>query len=193
MAPLTARAGSAPSSPPSLGSAGGEARSAAAELDPGTGRYVIGSLVEYKSRSSGNWILSKVEGFDERTKVYRLDVQQNAKPERIRLRTDSCVPAGESAGQPQGQHPQQEVDDHCAEVAVAAVASTASAAAAASAAAVASDTASVDALRNQVVKLQALNMALHEQLAQEITLKEGYYSEMCVYRDQLQCASEMHR
>mmetsp|Transcript_116043 Transcript_116043/g.369200 ORF Transcript_116043/g.369200 Transcript_116043/m.369200 type:complete len:188 (-) Transcript_116043:222-785(-) len=187
MAPLTARAGSAPSSPPSLGAFGGE------ELDPATGRYVIGSLVEYKSRSSGNWILSKVEGFDERTKVYRLDVQQNAKPERIRLRTDSCVPAGESAGQPQGQHPQQEVDDHCAEVAVAAVASTASAAAAASAAAVASDTASVDALRNQVVKLQALNMALHEQLAQEITLKEGYYSEMCVYRDQLQCASEMHR
>mmetsp|Transcript_67099 Transcript_67099/g.216850 ORF Transcript_67099/g.216850 Transcript_67099/m.216850 type:complete len:186 (-) Transcript_67099:133-690(-) len=185
MAPLTARAGSAPSSPPSLGSAGGEARSAAAELDPGTGRYVIGSLVEYRSRSSGNWILSKVEGFDERTKVYRLDVQQNAKPDRIRLRTDSGVPAGESAGQPQGQHTQQ--------VAVAAAASTASVAAAAFAAAVASDTASVDALRNQVVKLQALNMALHEQLAQEITLKEGYYSEMCVYRDQLQCASEMHR
>lgn len=50
------------------------------------GPYAIGSIVEYRSRSSGQWILAKVEGFDEANQTYRLDVQPHANPERVRLR-----------------------------------------------------------------------------------------------------------
>jgi hypothetical protein len=52
--------------------------------DPVTGRFVPGATVEYQSRAFGTWILAKVEGFDENAQVCRLDVQQHAKPERVR-------------------------------------------------------------------------------------------------------------
>jgi len=42
--------------------------------------------VEYHSRSSGEWILAKVEGYDEVNKVYQLDVQPKAQPDRVRAR-----------------------------------------------------------------------------------------------------------
>jgi len=48
--------------------------------------YAVGSFVEYKSRSSGMWILAKVEGFEESSQTYRLDVQPHANPERVRPR-----------------------------------------------------------------------------------------------------------
>lgn len=49
-----------------------------------------GSIVEYKSRSSGHWILAKVENFDEGNGTYRLDVQPHANPERVRARGSAC-------------------------------------------------------------------------------------------------------
>jgi len=48
--------------------------------------YPAGTCVQYKSRSSGQWILARVEGYDESAQVYRLDVQPYAHPDRVRLR-----------------------------------------------------------------------------------------------------------
>lgn len=51
-----------------------------------TGIYAAGTFVEYKSRSSGLWILARVEGYDESSQTYRLDVQPHAHPSRVRPR-----------------------------------------------------------------------------------------------------------
>lgn len=51
----------------------------------------VGSIVEYKSRSSGHWILAKVEGFDDVNQTYRLDVQPHAQLDRVRPRGGSAV------------------------------------------------------------------------------------------------------
>jgi len=48
--------------------------------------HVIGSFVEYRSRSSGAWLLARVEGYDEKSQTYRLDVQPHAAAERVRPR-----------------------------------------------------------------------------------------------------------
>lgn len=49
-------------------------------------RFPVGSFVEYRSRSSGLWIIAMVEGYEDRTGYYRLDVQPHAHPDRIRAR-----------------------------------------------------------------------------------------------------------
>jgi len=49
-------------------------------------QHAIGSFVEYRSRSSGAWLLARVEGYDEKTQTYRLDVQPHAAAERVRPR-----------------------------------------------------------------------------------------------------------
>lgn len=48
------------------------------------GFYGVGAAVEYKSRSSGQWIPAKVEAFSEVTSLYRLNVQPHANPQRVR-------------------------------------------------------------------------------------------------------------
>lgn len=58
---------------------------AAMERIPAT-PYAVGSIVEYKSRSSGQWILAKVDGYDEVNHTYKLDVQPHAHPDRVRPR-----------------------------------------------------------------------------------------------------------
>lgn len=63
-----------------------EEASRAAQLDPRTGRFLPGTFVEYKSRTSGQWILAKVDSFDEKSNTYRLDVQPHAHPDRVRAR-----------------------------------------------------------------------------------------------------------
>jgi hypothetical protein len=50
------------------------------------GPFAVGSFVEYKSRSSGHWILAKVEAYDEAADSYRLDVQPHARSDRVRRR-----------------------------------------------------------------------------------------------------------
>lgn len=48
--------------------------------------FPVGSFVEYKSRSSGHWILAKVEAYEEVANSYKLDVQPHAHPDRVRHR-----------------------------------------------------------------------------------------------------------
>lgn len=57
-----------------------------AKVDPRTGRFLPGVMVEYKSRTSGQWIVAKVEYFDDKSNSYRLDVQPHAHPDRVRAR-----------------------------------------------------------------------------------------------------------
>lgn len=58
-----------------------------------------GSFVEYRSRTmQDRWILAKVEAFDEKNQVYKLDVQPKAPMDRVRLRQNgNSVPREQSA------------------------------------------------------------------------------------------------
>ena len=56
-------------------------------------RYADGTTVEYYSSQDGGWILAKVLGFTEEGH-YRLDVQPNAKPEKVRLPVASISSGG---------------------------------------------------------------------------------------------------
>lgn len=47
-------------------------------------RFAPGSNVEYYSRSHGTWVYGVVQGFDESTGTYRLDIHPQAAPEKIR-------------------------------------------------------------------------------------------------------------
>lgn len=73
---------------PSVASSGGRTKdsSEVVEKEKPTA-FAVGSFVEYKSRSSGLWILAKVESFDEANNSYRLDVQPHAHADRVRART----------------------------------------------------------------------------------------------------------
>lgn len=68
--------------------------------------YPAGTCVQYKSRSSGQWILARVEGYDESAQVYRLDVQPYAHPDRVRLRRPrkSQVEAKQETDVPKMEH-----------------------------------------------------------------------------------------
>lgn len=59
--------------------------------------FAVGSYVEYKSRSSGLWILAKVEAYDASSKFYRLDVQPHAHQDRVRHRTQARSAEGDAA------------------------------------------------------------------------------------------------
>mmetsp|Transcript_58296 Transcript_58296/g.130185 ORF Transcript_58296/g.130185 Transcript_58296/m.130185 type:complete len:279 (+) Transcript_58296:56-892(+) len=48
------------------------------------GPFSPSAFVEYRSRSSGQWILAKVESFCAETQTYRLDVQPYAPADRVR-------------------------------------------------------------------------------------------------------------
>lgn len=66
------------------------------------GSYAVGATVEYKSLTSGQWITARVQGFNAENYTYRLDVQQNARPERVRLRGDGGAGgAGATSSSPQ--------------------------------------------------------------------------------------------
>lgn len=200
-----------------IGSAASAAQAEAGAADPPSmgyaGGYAIGSIVEYKSRSSGLWILARVEGFEETTNSYRLDVQPNAKPERIRARAASAasppVPPPLAAEPRAAELRQQEEplprrargEEGRTERGSAGAGSGPAAAAAAEGGAAESGSGGEvtgargddEALWRLVTKLQAANGALQEQLAQECALKERYYAELCVCREQLQRARETPR
>lgn len=55
------------------------------------GPIAPGSLVEYNSRSSGSWLQAKVQSYDAVSDTYCLDVQPQAKPDRVRLRRDTAT------------------------------------------------------------------------------------------------------
>lgn len=164
-------------------------------------RYPIGALVEYHSRSSGAWILSRVEGFDEKTGVYRLTVQPNAKPERIRPHygvNQEQIPLGIRGPAESLRAP----PDHMEEVLVDAAGPVARENQIPSSAVIVGgsgddfpdpSTMSVDTLLRYVSQLHATTSALQKQLAQETALKEQYYSQMCICRDQLQRVRDTSR
>lgn len=79
-----------------------------------------GSFVEYRSRTmQDRWILAKVEAFDDRNQVYKLDVQPKAPMDRVRLRQSNAKsesrPQESSQPQPNRLH---EVVDPFAEAGV---------------------------------------------------------------------------
>eukprot|EP00438_Fugacium_kawagutii_P031541 Skav209362 [mRNA] locus=scaffold1388:114050:114418:- [translate_table: standard] len=118
------------------------------------------SFVEYKSRSSNQWILAKVESFNPDTQSYRLDVQPYAPAERVRARRgakrigaqveDVEVTPVQQASQPEHSNAQEEVE----------------------------------LLRRRVAELEEENRRLHAQMAQEIELKERYRQELDARRVQ---------
>lgn len=55
---------------------------------PQKGPFAIGSVVEYRSRSSNQWLVAKVEGFDPAAETYALDIQSEAAADRVRSRDD---------------------------------------------------------------------------------------------------------
>mmetsp|Transcript_24782 Transcript_24782/g.62311 ORF Transcript_24782/g.62311 Transcript_24782/m.62311 type:complete len:280 (+) Transcript_24782:624-1463(+) len=62
--------------------------------------FAPGTFVEYRSRTMADrWILAKVDIFDEKNKVYKLDVQPKAPMERVRLRANQN-PKGEGEHYP---------------------------------------------------------------------------------------------
>lgn len=140
--------------------------------------YAVGSFVEYKSRSSGSWILAKVEGFNTSDGTYRLDVQPHAKAERVRPRgggTSTTVTAEQWAeGSEKGAA--SELSDAAAPAEGVGYAGQ-----------LRSDQ-EVESLRRQVALLCSENAALREQVRQEITAKEGYIQELRMCHQQLQQA-----
>lgn len=162
----------------------------------GTGSYPIGSIVEYKSRSSGQWILAKVEGFDESNRTYRLDVQMHAQPERIRRSESAEQPlhvAMEQAGRPVSSL--QNAIHTC----VSSQQTSTMPLDGSQSAAVRERSGEPDintnwllleaeALRKKVLWLQSENEVLQERVLQEASLKDQYFAELCACHEQLQRA-----
>jgi len=87
-----------------------ERRDAEASVTP----FPVGSHVEYRSRSSGQWILAKVESYDESGDFYKLDVQPHAIADRVRARMWSSSggdPDGHRAHRREQRHTQREQRD----------------------------------------------------------------------------------
>jgi len=146
----------------------GEEASASGDM---AGAYQLGSIVEYKSRSSGLWILARVECFDAEAGSYRLDVQPNAKPERIRPRGSGGTVELRNHLQPQHSYegPAPTAREACPVPT--------------SSGSEESKAAALRAVQQQVAELQV-------QLAQERELKDRYFAELCICREQLARALE---
>ena len=88
-------------------------------------RFAVGTAVEYKSKTANAWIEAIVEGFNEATKTYKLDVQPLAQADKVRLRqqvaeaaaAEPAAPAAPAAppaappakvSEPQPPHPAEE-------------------------------------------------------------------------------------
>jgi len=174
--------------------------------------FAVGAIVEYRSRSSGQWILARVEGFDEANQTYRLDVQPHAQMDRVRARCSGISPAAdlhpeaqEHAGVAHQRHaeptaqaaPQPTMVVHLQQPHVNLPQASAAAPhqlatrpledkhpndAEATSSRVALE---VEFLRKQVARLQAENEALQDRLIREVTAKDQYLSELCACHDQL--------
>lgn len=171
-----------------------------AKVDEKTGLFLPGSIVEYKSRSSGQWIPAKVENYDEANATYRLDVQPHANPDRVRARgsiTGSASSAGVVAGGAVGREATEANGANCDGGPTVATPSKPSpgslhgspgngAEATAGPPDVQALLSEVSALKMQVSLLQAENAQLHEQVASESALKERYYQDLRACHEQLQ-------
>lgn len=159
-----------------------------------TQAFPVGSIVEYRSRSSGQWIFARVEGFDETNQMYRLDVQPHAQPDRVRARGagGSGCPPPQTEPQPTraetiSEAPLQAPLQHQPTLPKALEGSGQRAAGSDKNTSSNSSRASseLDSLRRQVTRLQAENAALQDRLVGEQSLKEQYLAELCSCREQL--------
>jgi len=171
-----------------------------------TQAFPVGSIVEYRSRSSGQWIFARVEAFDEGNQMYRLDVQPHAQPDRVRARGaggSGCPPpplepqptrsqtieAPSQAPPPlqaPSQAPLQAPLQHQPTL-PRALEGSGQRAAGSDKQTSSSGRASpeIDSLRRQVSRLQAENAALQDRLAGEQAMKDQYFAELCSCREQL--------
>jgi len=131
------------------------------------GPFPAMSFVEYKSRSSNQWILAKVESYNPDTQSYRLDVQPYAPADRVRARRavkrsgaqveDAVFTQLDRDRETEG--PREPFSDRGA-----------------------SKPEEVELLRRRVAELEEENRHLHAQVAQEMELKERYRQELCDLR-----------
>lgn len=155
--------------------------------------FPVGSIVEYRSRSSGQWIFARVEGFDEANQMYRLDVQPHAQPDRVRAR--GAGGGGGAGGCPlPATEPQPTRAETAPEAPLQHQPTLPKALEGSGQRAAGSDKNTsnssragheLDSLRRQVSRLQAENAALQDRLVGEQALKEQYLAELCSCREQL--------
>lgn len=125
------------------------------------GPFSAGTLVEYKSRSSGHWITAKVESYDASTQTYRLDVQSSSPAERVRrahanLKSLTVVNLSDEArhsSQPASANKSFEDE--------------------------------VESLRARVALLESENRSLQEKVLQEANMKDKYLQELVECHEQL--------
>lgn len=129
------------------------------------GPFPAMTFVEYKSRSSNQWILAKVESYNADTQSYRLDVQPYAPADRVRARR-----AAKRAG--------AQVEDEVPAVACRVETEKASLEFPKS------PQEEVEMLKRRVAELEEENRRLHAQVAQETDLKERYRQELEARRGQ---------
>lgn len=165
--------------------------------------FAKGSIVEYKSRTSGHWIVAKVEGFEESSGNYRLDVQPHAPAGRVRSRAlveNMCKEADELA-LAQEKVTAGRSREHGSDAAASSVQPSSAREVDWSRPQSASGDqqmgksgesdlnasrlmAENEALRKQVARLQSENEALQERLVLEAAQKDRYFSELCVIHEQ---------
>lgn len=124
-----------------------------------SGPFAPGTFVEYKSRSTGQWVRGKVESFDAANQTYRLDVQPHAQADRVRARRSSLPPAADAdhaLEEPRIQQPPQSLQEQ------------------------------VETLQRLVATLEAENLALQEQVMHEACLKDRYKQELAECQQHLQ-------
>lgn len=152
------------------------------------GPFSPDTFVEYRSRSSGQWILAKVENFNADTQTYRLDVQPYAPADRVRARRRGLPKRPELANgqEPAGPEPgDRDATPHRAVERQAQEASRETPSAALPCEPGIMELSlqdEVEMLRRRVVELEEQNRTLHSQVAHETELKERYRQELAELR-----------
>mmetsp|Transcript_757 Transcript_757/g.1079 ORF Transcript_757/g.1079 Transcript_757/m.1079 type:complete len:274 (-) Transcript_757:162-983(-) len=155
------------------------------------GPFSADTFVEYRSRSSGQWILAKVENFNADTQTYRLDVQPYAPADRVRARRrglpkrpevanghESVADAGPEPSNDRDTTPHRAVERRAQE----ASRETPSALPCEPGILELSLQDEVEMLRRRVAELEEQNRTLHSQVAHETELKERYRQELAELR-----------
>lgn len=126
------------------------------------GPFTAGTLVEYKSRSSGQWITAQVESYDVSSQTYRLDVQSSAPSERVRLRARTNLkPLTVANLSDEARHSSQPASPNT------------------------SFEEEVESLRARVAMLETENRSLQEKVLQEAKMKDKYLQELVECHEQL--------
>lgn len=143
------------------------AQEALSDCPEEVGPFPAMTFVEYKSRSSNQWILAKVESYNADTQSYRLDVQPYAPADRVRARraakragaqVEDEVPAVACRVETEKALPEFQPTKSSQE--------------------------EVEMLKRRVAELEEENRRLHAQVAQETDLKERYRQELEARRGQ---------